>query len=120
MAVGNASLIPDARWEERDGQGGTAWAGKTTLIIRQNQRVHHAIVELLDQLVQEEAAPTKTFTNLGERLDTSIPGLSRGSKPVSPEVSSPIGGVGAGSTGDLFNPVNTKAIPVRGDTSPKR
>ena len=62
VGIGNTSLIPNSKWEARDGEGGTAWAGKTTLIIRQNQRVHHEIVELLDQLAQAEAAPTKTGT----------------------------------------------------------
>ncbi len=83
LGTGNTSLIPNSKWEARDGEGGTAWAGKTTLIIRQNQRAHHEIVELLDQLAQVEAGSTKTFTNLGVRSGESKPVAPR---QVLPEV----------------------------------
>ena len=68
------SLIPDAKWVLVDGEGGTAWAGKTTLIIRQTQRVHREIIALLDQLAQEVAATTKA--------PTTASGHPAGVKPV--------------------------------------
>ncbi len=70
------SLIPDAKWVLVDGEGGTAWAGKTTLIIRQTQRVHREIIALLDQLAQEVAATTKA--------PTTASGHPAGVKPVLP------------------------------------
>ncbi|MEK6259314.1 MAG: sigma-70 family RNA polymerase sigma factor [Planctomycetota bacterium] len=107
----NTSLIPNARWEARDGEGGTAWAGKTTLIIRQNQRVHHEIVELLNQLAQEEAAPSKTSNNLG--------GRSGEPKPASqPPAGSPFGN-STGTIGDAFIPA-AKAPTGSGGSTPTK
>jgi RNA polymerase sigma factor (sigma-70 family) len=57
--IPNASLISGALWKERDGTGGTAWAGKTTLVILQTQRVHREIVALLDQLALDMENATK-------------------------------------------------------------
>ena len=71
-----SSLIPGSMWELVNGDGGTAWAGKTTLIIRQTQRVHREIVALLDQLAEAEAAPTKSTANAS--------GHPAGVKPVLP------------------------------------
>ena len=73
VMASNSTLIPYSRWEQIDGEGGTAWAGKTTLIIRQTQRVHHEIVELLNQLTQEEAASTKAGPGDGTNVETNVP-----------------------------------------------
>ena len=66
----------NCKWVQIDGEGGAAWAGKTTLIIRQTQRVHREIVALLDQLAEAEAAPTKSTANAS--------GHPAGVKPVLP------------------------------------
>lgn len=94
----NASLIPNALWEERDGQGGTAWAGKNTLIIRQNQRVHHEIVELLNQLAQDQAA----MQHMPLNSDRTVGGSDR--TGFNPSVPSTTGASGFSSPGSGFGP----------------
>ncbi|MBC8113299.1 MAG: sigma-70 family RNA polymerase sigma factor [Candidatus Saccharimonas sp.] len=106
----NGSLISGSvKWEEIQGEGGTAWAGKTTLIIRQTQRVHREIVELLDQLVQEETVQTKT---------PAVPGgRSGGLNPIPPPPASSFGSEGA--TGGGFSPA-AKGPPGSGGSVPTK
>ena len=99
VASETVTLIPDSKWELIDGEGGTAWAGKTTLIICQTQRVHRQIVALLDQLAEAEAVPTKTPVNAG--------GQPAGVKPGLP-AATPVG-----SSGNLYGSVGTPTVPTR-------
>ena len=98
VASETVTLIPDSKWELIDGEGGTAWAGKTTLIICQTQRVHRQIVALLDQLAEAEAVPTKTPVNAG--------GQPAGVKPGLP-AATPVG-----SSGNLYGSVGTPTVPT--------
>ena len=107
VASETVTLIPDSKWELIDGEGGTAWAGKTTLIICQTQRVHRQIVALLDQLAEAEAVPTKTPVNAG--------GQPAGVKPGLP-AATPVG-----SSGNLYGSVGTPTVPTpRPATVPAR
>ncbi len=99
VASETVTLIPDSKWELIDGDGGTAWAGKTTLIIRQTQRVHREIVALLDQLAQAEAVPTKTPVNAG--------GQPAGVKPALP-AATPAGSSG----GNPFGSAGASTVPA--------
>ena len=102
-----SSLVPGSKWELSDGEGGSAWAGKTTLIIRQNQRVHREIVALLDQLAEAEAAPAKTPANAS--------GQPTGVKPALPAATP------AGSSGNPYGNAGTPAVPTpRPATVPAR
>lgn len=98
VASETVTLIPDSKWELIDGEGGTAWAGKTTLIIRQTQRVHRQIVALLDQLAEAEAVPTKTPVNAG--------GQPAGVKPGLP-AATPVG-----SSGNPYGSAGTPTVPT--------
>ena len=107
VASETVTLIPDSKWELIDGDGGTAWAGKTTLIICQTQRVHRQIVALLDQLAEAEAVPTKTLGNAG--------GQPAGVKPALPAATP------AGSSGNPFGGTGTPTVPTpRPATVPAR
>ncbi len=103
------AVSPDL-WVNVGGVGVVTVASPNTLVIRQTQRVHREIVELLEQLAQVKAAPTKTPADLG--------GRSGGSKPTTPPPASSFGGF-EGATGGGFGPA-AKELPGSSGSVPTK
>ncbi len=94
------AISPDS-WVQAGGAGSVTAASHSVLFVRQTQRIHREILELLDQLAQlaqTEAVPTNTSIYTG--------GQPAGVKPAMPTA------IPAGSSGNPYGSAGIPTVPT--------